>query len=192
MSYGGLKWYRYISRGDCKRAQIHKWSNGQHPQNRRDCPLLLRYGWIVLQLETDASDLDQFNQSLSPCLLLKAEQLIVRKEKAAIKLMWARKYRGYTQQKSALSVKVWSTLEDRPLGDSWSVGIRLVRENVALGIKEGKSDPILAISFSIVYLFQNDSTHGKFNGTVSAENGKLVINRKAITNFQQQDPANIR
>lgn len=73
-------------------------------------------------------------------------ELIVRKEKAAIKLMWARKYRGYTQQKSALSVKVWSILEDRPPGDAWSVGIRLVRENVALGIKEGKSDPILAIS----------------------------------------------
>ncbi|MEJ1283111.1 hypothetical protein NN561_014078 [Cricetulus griseus] len=38
----------------------------------------------------------------------------------------------------------------------------------------------------MVYMFQYDSTHGKFKDIVKAENGKLVINGKAVTILQEK------
>jgi glyceraldehyde 3-phosphate dehydrogenase len=41
----------------------------------------------------------------------------------------------------------------------------------------------------MAYMLKYDSTHGKFNGTVSVENGHLVVNGKTIRVSAERDPA---
>jgi glyceraldehyde 3-phosphate dehydrogenase len=44
---------------------------------------------------------------------------------------------------------------------------------------------------SLAYLLKYDSVHGKFEGTVEAKDGALVVNGKTIPVYAERDPANL-
>ncbi len=44
----------------------------------------------------------------------------------------------------------------------------------------------------MAYMLKYDSTHGRFNGDVKVEDGKLVVNGKAIRVTAEKDPANLK
>ena len=44
----------------------------------------------------------------------------------------------------------------------------------------------------MAYLLKYDSTHGRFDGSVSVENGKLIINGQTVRITAERDPANLK
>ena len=52
----------------------------------------------------------------------------------------------------------------------------------------GINDPFIGTDY-MVYMVKYDSMHGKFNGEVSAKDGKLVVNGKEIFVYAEKDPA---
>ena len=43
----------------------------------------------------------------------------------------------------------------------------------------------------MVYMFKYDSVHGRYKGTVEAKDGKLYVEGKPISVFQEKDASNI-
>ncbi len=54
----------------------------------------------------------------------------------------------------------------------------------------GINDPFIDVDY-MVYMTKYDTVHGRFKGEVSAADGKLVVNGKAITVFAERNPADI-
>lgn len=52
------------------------------------------------------------------------------------------------------------------------------------------NDPFIDADY-MAYMVKYDTVHGRFNGTISAEEGKLVVNGKEIKVYNEMDPKNI-
>ena len=52
------------------------------------------------------------------------------------------------------------------------------------------NDPFIAADY-MAYMVKYDTVHGRFNGTVSAEEGKLIVNGKEIKVYNEKDPKDI-
>lgn len=52
------------------------------------------------------------------------------------------------------------------------------------------NDPFIAVDY-MVYMFKYDSTHGRFKGSVSSKDGKLVVNGQAIAVYDKRNPEEI-
>lgn len=49
------------------------------------------------------------------------------------------------------------------------------------------NDPFIDLQY-MVYMFKHDSTHGQYKADIKAENGKLMINGKAVSVFAEKNP----
>jgi glyceraldehyde 3-phosphate dehydrogenase len=71
------------------------------------------------------------------------------------------------------------------------IGRIVLRAALAKGFKVvAINDPFIPLDY-MVYMFKYDSTHGRFRGNVSHENGVLVVDGHHIKVFNEKDPVNI-
>ncbi len=55
----------------------------------------------------------------------------------------------------------------------------------------GINDPFIDLDY-MVYMVKYDTMQGRFDGEIEAKDGKLVVNGKAITIFEEKDPTQIK
>ncbi|KAM3873438.1 glyceraldehyde-3-phosphate dehydrogenase 2 [Diretmus argenteus] len=71
------------------------------------------------------------------------------------------------------------------------IGRLVLRACLQKGIKVvAINDPFIDLKY-MVYMFKYDSTHGRYNGEISQEDGKLIVDGKAISVFQCMKPSEI-
>jgi len=72
------------------------------------------------------------------------------------------------------------------------IGRLVLRAALKKGTVEvvGVNDPFIDLEY-MVYMFKYDSTHGTFDGTIEAKDGKLVVNGKAIAVHMEKNPEQI-
>ena len=66
---------------------------------------------------------------------------------------------------------------------------RAAIDNPEVEIK-GINDPFIDLEY-MKYMLRYDTVHGKFEGSIESENGKLVVNGKSISVYACKDPAEI-
>jgi len=71
------------------------------------------------------------------------------------------------------------------------IGRIVLRAALAKGVKVvAINDPFIPLDY-MVYMFKYDSTHGRYKGEVSHENGLLVVDGQQIKVFTERDPTAI-
>ncbi|KAG7469008.1 hypothetical protein MATL_G00124270 [Megalops atlanticus] len=71
------------------------------------------------------------------------------------------------------------------------IGRLVLRACLQKGIRvTAINDPFIDLQY-MVYMFKYDSTHGRYNGEVRAEDGKLIVDDSVISVFQCMKPAEI-
>ncbi|XP_021950136.1 glyceraldehyde-3-phosphate dehydrogenase [Folsomia candida] len=71
------------------------------------------------------------------------------------------------------------------------IGRLVLRAAIAKGVEVvAVNDPFIDLEY-MVYMFQYDSTHGKYKGEVKVDGGQLVVDGHKISVFQERDPKNI-
>ena len=66
---------------------------------------------------------------------------------------------------------------------------RAAIDNPEVEIK-GINDPFIDLEY-MKYMLRYDTVHGKFNGSIETDNGKLIVNGKTISVYASKDPAEI-